>query len=217
MEMEADLLARCRRGDAAAWDELFGRHYAAAARFIFQLGHDFSREDTEEICQETFLAVIKHLESFHGQSQFQTWLFRIAGNKARDHRERQWAAKRGGGQVTVSLQAEDPETGLAIDPPSGAPGPDGVLAGAERAALVRKALEHVSEPCREIIELRYFADLSYEEISAALELNPKTVSSRLSKCLDRLESLVKQIFAGETATPSRLTSSESVHGTRTSN
>lgn len=216
MEAEADLLARCRRGDAAAWDELFDRHYAAAARFIFQLGSEFSREDTEEICQEAFLAVIQHLDNFHGQSQFQTWLFRIAANKARDYRERQWAAKRGGGQVTVSLQAEDPETGLAIDPPSGAPGPDGLLAGVEQAALVRKALAQVGEPCQEIIELRYFADLSYEEISAALELNPKTVSSRLSKCLDRLEDLVKRIFAGETAAPSRLTSSESVHGTRTS-
>ena len=44
-------------------------------------------EDTEEICQETFLSVIRNLESFHGESRFQTWLFRIAANKARDYRE----------------------------------------------------------------------------------------------------------------------------------
>ena len=49
----------------------------------------------------------------------------------------------------------------------------------------------VGEPCREIIELRYFGDLSYEELSAELELNPKTVSSRLSKCLDKLEALLE--------------------------
>ena len=42
---EGELIARCRRGEAAAWDELFDRHYAAAGRFIFQLGHDFTRED----------------------------------------------------------------------------------------------------------------------------------------------------------------------------
>src|SRR5207245_9593428 len=113
-DAEAELLARCRQGEAGAWDELFDRHYAAAGRFVFQLGHDFTREDAEEICQEVFLSVIKNLDSFHGQSQFQTWLFRIAANKARDYRERQRAAKRGGGQITLSLQAEDPENGLVL-------------------------------------------------------------------------------------------------------
>ena len=52
-------------------------------------------------------------------------------------------------------------------------------------------------PCREVIELRYFADLSYEEISAELNLNPKTVSSRLSKCLDKLEGVAAKYFPQE--------------------
>ena len=194
-DTEADLLARCRRGEAGAWDELFDRHYAAAGRFVFQLGHGFSHEDAEEICQEAFLSVIRNLESFHGGSQFQTWLFRIAANKARDYRERQHAAKRGGGQTPVSLQAEDPESGLTIDPPSTAPAPDITLMNAEQAALVHQALDQLGEPCREIVELRYFGDLSYDEISCSLRLSPKTVSSRLSKCLDRLEGITRKIFA----------------------
>ncbi len=196
-DAEAELLARCRRGEQAAWDELFDRHYAAAGRFIFQLAHDLTREDVEEICQEVFLSVIKNLGSFHGGSQFQTWLFRIAVNKTRDYRQRQQAAKRGGGQAPLSLQAEDPETGLALDPPSPAPGPDLVLLGEEQVALVHQALERLGEPCREIIQLRYFGDLSYEELSRALELNAKTVSSRLSKCLDRLEIVARGLFTGE--------------------
>src|SRR5262245_4921232 len=196
-DSEAELLARCRRGEAAAWDELFDQHYAAAGRFVFQLGNDFTREDAEEICQEVFLSVIKNLDSFHGQSQFQTWLFRIATNKARDYRERQRAAKRGGGQVPLSLQAEDPENGLTLDPPSTAPAPDAILVNVEQTALVRQALERLGEPCREIVELRYFGDLSYEEISRSLDLNVKTVSSRLSKCLDRLEEIMRKIFSGE--------------------
>jgi RNA polymerase sigma-70 factor (ECF subfamily) len=194
---EADLLARCRRGDSAAWDELFEQHYGAAARFVFQLGHDLTREDAEEICQEAFLAVIKNLPSFQGESQLQTWIFRIASNKARDFRERQQAAKRGGGLTPLSLQAEDPVTGLTLDPPSTIPGPDFALLAAERSDLLHEALALLGEPCREIIHLRYFGDLSYEEISNSLRLNPKTVSSRLSKCLDRLEHLARQIFSGE--------------------
>ena len=199
---EGELLARCRRGDARAWDELFNWHYAAAGRFIFQLAADFTREDVEEICQETFLSVITHLDSFDGRSQFQTWLFRIAANKARDYRERQRAAKRGGGQVPLSLNAEDPETGLSIDPPSSAPGPDGILLGAERMSLLRDALDQLGDPCREVLELRYFGDLTYEEIGAALNMNLKTVSSRLSKCLDRLEALGRQMLSREKATSS---------------
>jgi RNA polymerase sigma-70 factor (ECF subfamily) len=197
MDSEAQLLVRCRRGDSDAWDELFDRHYAAAGRFIFQLGSDFTPEDVEEICQEVFLSVIKNLNSFNGDSQFQTWLFRIAANKGRDYRERQHAAKRGGGQTPVSLHAEDPETGLTIDPPSHAPAPDAELLNAEKVELVRAALDQVGEPCREIIELRYFGDLSYEELSRALKLNPKTVSSRLSKCLDRLEEIARKVFSRE--------------------
>ena len=69
---------------------------------------------------------------------------------------------------------------------------------AEQMALVRESLDQLGEPCREIIELRYFGDLSYEELSATLDLNPKTVSSRLSKCLDRLEEIARKIvFAGK--------------------
>lgn len=194
-EPEAGLIARCRRGEADAWDELFDRHYAAAGRFVFQLAPEFTREDVEEICQETFLAVIKHLDSFRGNSQFQTWLFRVAANKARDYRERQHTAKRGGGQVTVSLNSSDAETGLSVDPPSPSPSPDNALINGEKATLLMRGLDQLGDPCREIIELRYFGDLSYEEISATLELNPKTVSSRLSKCLDKLAEVTRPVFS----------------------
>ncbi|MDD5141325.1 MAG: sigma-70 family RNA polymerase sigma factor [Verrucomicrobiales bacterium] len=198
MDSEMELLARCRRGEADAWDKLFDAHYAAAGRFIFQLAPDFSHEDADEICQEVFLSVIKSLNAFNGESQFQTWLFRIATNKARDFREKRIAAKRGGGQTPISLQAENPETGLLPDPPSNAPGPDEFLMNAEQIGLMRESLDQLDEPCREIVELRYFGDLSYEELSATLNLNVKTVSSRLSKCLDRLEEIARKIFSRET-------------------
>jgi RNA polymerase sigma-70 factor (ECF subfamily) len=192
VESEAELLARCLAGKAEAWDSLFDRHYDPAARFIFQLAPDFTREDVEEVCQEVFLTVIKSLPSFLGNSRFQTWLFRIAANKARDYRQRIRAAKRGGGVVTVSLH-QDPDSDLPpLDPASPQPSPDLALLKAESISLIGEAMTELGGPCQEIIELRYFADLSYEEIAAALELNPKTVSSRLSKCLDKLEILARR-------------------------
>src|SRR2546428_13447621 len=100
---QAELIARCRQGEAEAWDQLFDQHYAAAGRFVFQLASDFTREDVEEICQETFLSVVKKLDSFNGRSMVQTWGFRISANKTSDYRERPRAAKPGGGQTPNSL------------------------------------------------------------------------------------------------------------------
>jgi RNA polymerase sigma-70 factor (ECF subfamily) len=192
---ESELLARCLTGDAEAWNVLFDEHYGPATRFIFQLAPDFSHEDVEEVAQEVFVTVVKHLHTFQGHSAFQTWLFRIAANKARDYRQHLHAAKRGGGIATIPLH-QDPKRELPPpDPPSPQPGPDLALLKAEQISMVGEALVELGGPCQEIIELRYFADLSYEEISATLELNAKTVSSRLSKCLDKLETITRQLMA----------------------
>jgi RNA polymerase sigma-70 factor (ECF subfamily) len=197
-DSEPALLARCRQGDPAAWEALLDRHYPAVAGFVFQLAPDFTREDVEEVCQEVFVTVVRSLESFRGSSAFQTWVCRIALNKARDFLDRARAAKRGGGRKTVSLDADPADGGLPQDPPAAAPPPDEALARREDAALLHEALTRLGDPCREIIELRYFADLSYEELAASLCLNVKTVSSRLSKCLDKLEAIARGVFQRET-------------------
>ena len=191
------MIASCRQGDADAWDQLFATYYPIAGKFIFQLSPHLSTGDVEEICQDVFLSVIRNIESFHGKSAFQTWLYKISANKTRDFIEKQRAAKRGGGTQPFSLDAEQPETGLKIDPPTRAMGPDGVLMSAERMALVHAAIEQLEDPCREVIELKYFGDLSYDEIAVELNLNPKTVSSRLSKCLDKLEEIARPLFQQE--------------------
>jgi RNA polymerase sigma-70 factor (ECF subfamily) len=201
---EAQIIVKCRAGDTAAWDSLFDKYYATVARFVFQLSGDFSHEDTEEICQETFLSVVRNLSSFQGRSSFQTWLLRIAANKAMDYREKTRAAKRGGNAVHISMDAARSDGEPPIDPPSANPGPDALLQIAETSRLVRESLDRLGEPCREIIELRYFGELSYDEISAELRLNPKTVSSRLSKCLDRLLNIAKEIFPPDDCLPSNL-------------
>ena len=85
LEAEREMIQRCRAGESDAWDALFAEHYAAVGRFVFQISSAFSREDSDEICQEVFLSVIKNLAGFGGKSRLQTWLFRIAANKARDY------------------------------------------------------------------------------------------------------------------------------------
>src|SRR6059058_1710855 len=144
---DADLIARCRAGEADAWDALFDKYYPVAARFVFQLSADFNHEDTEEICQETFLAVVRNLGSFQGKSSFQTWLLRIAANKAMDFRGKSRAEKRGGSFVHFSL--DGPDEREQIDLPSRGPGPDALLANAETCRLVRQCLDQLDDDCRE--------------------------------------------------------------------
>jgi hypothetical protein len=122
-QSESELIARCRRGEPAAWDELFDRHYAATARFIFQLSRELTKEDAEEICQEVFLNVIKNLDSFQGGCQFQTWVFRIAANKTGDFRERRQAAKRGGDARPFLCKRRTRTRAWPSSPPSQAPAP----------------------------------------------------------------------------------------------
>lgn len=194
---ESQLIDRCRGGEAEAWDELFDRHYAATARFVAQMSPDFTPEDIEEVCQEVFLSVVRNLGSFRRGSRLQTWIFRIAINKAHDHRQRDGAAKRGGGVRPLSLHEQDPETGLTLDLADTGPSPDLALLRSEHLSLVGRAVEELSDPYREVIELRYFGDLSYEEIARELDLNPKTVSSRLSKSLDRLAVITRRLRSCE--------------------
>lgn len=197
---EEKLIARCCAGEQAAWDVVFDTHYDPVARYVFQMASDLTHEDVEEICQEAFLSAVRNLGRFSRKCRLQTWLFQIAANKARDYREKRQAAKRGGGATQISLDAPLDENGDAtrhLEIPHGAPTPDEVVVMDERLASVREALHEMEQPCREIIELRFFGDLSAEEIGKLLGLNPKTVSSRLSRCVERLGGILKARFRRE--------------------
>lgn len=198
---EAELIARCRAGHPDAWDELFDQQYDPVGRFVFQFSPDLTPEDVEDICQEVFLSAVRNFHSFHGKSAVQTWLFRIAINKTRDFLEKRGAAKRGGGRAPISLNEPDSETGLTLDLPSNERGPDQSLAASEQGAMLRAALDGLGDPCREVIELRFFAESSYEEIARAFGITVKAAGSRLHKCLGRLADRVKAARREESGAP----------------
>ncbi len=189
---ESDLIDRCLIGNPSAWNELFDAHYSTVVRFIFQLSPDFSKEDAEEIAQETFLSVIKSLNSFNKESGLQTWIIRIAINKARDYIIKQKAEKRGGGAKLLSINTNVQDGEITIDIADSKSKPDENILKNEEYQILFEALEKLGNPCKEVIELRYFAELSYDKIAHTTNINPKTVGSRLSKCLDKLESIIKK-------------------------
>lgn len=189
---DPSLIDRCRRKDEAAWNEVFDRHYEPVVRFVFQQSDAFTREDAEELAQETFVTAIRNIRTFREACTFQTWLFRIAMNKGRDLIEKRNAAKRGGGRTPVSLNSPGPDGALPPLPPSEAAPPDEAAARNDDFARLRVALDRLAGACRDLIELRYFGDVTLDELAEECGLPAKTVSIRLTKCLQRLRELVEE-------------------------
>jgi RNA polymerase sigma-70 factor, ECF subfamily len=179
---DRELVRRCRSGDEEAFRELVTRHHARVFRLCRLRTDDESA--AEELTQDVFVRVHRALGGFRGEAALGTWIYRIAINLCRD-RERRNGRRRAFTLVPL------PTLGGSGEEVSRAPGPDdGALAG-EAAARLRSALGGLRPELREALELRYFAELSYAEIAAAMGCELGTVSSRLSRGLERLGEMLR--------------------------
>jgi len=176
-EQEATLLARVRRGDRKAFADLIApyreRVYATALRLLG------NREDAAEVVQETFLRTFWKITGFHGQAHFYTWLYRIALNLCY---RRLTVRRREPQPLTAMTPDEDgaapPPEELVIDP---ADSPREQSDSQETVSLVRQALSALHPRDFQILILREFEDLSYEELARRLRLPKGTVMSRLHR------------------------------------
>ena len=168
---EKHMLARARRGDLAAFEQLVQQNekrvYAVALR------SSGSPEDAADITQEVFLRAWRSIEDFRGDSGFATWLFRIAMNLCVDFARH----KRAQPQFQPLTGEDDAERPI----PDPAPTPEEHLENSELGRELAAALGEVSEEHRRIVLLRDVSGLSYTEIAEALEISEGTVKSRLSR------------------------------------
>lgn len=169
---EKHILARARRGDLHAFEELVRlyekRVYAVALR------SSGSPEDAADITQEVFLRAWRSIESFRGDSGFSTWLFRITMNLCVDFARHKHAQP----QIQpLVIGEEDSERPI----PDTAPTPEEHLDNRELGRELAAALDEVSEEHRRIVLLRDVSGLSYTEIAEVLEISEGTVKSRLSR------------------------------------
>ena len=166
------ILARARRGELPAFEELVRRHekrvYAVALR------SSGSPEDAEDITQEVFLRAWRSIEEFRGDSGFSTWLFRITMNLCVDHARHKHAQPQTQPLVMGEEESERPL-------PDTAPTPEEHLDNSELGRELAAALDEVSEEHRRIVLLRDVSGMSYTEIAEVLEISEGTVKSRLSR------------------------------------
>lgn len=200
-EAEEQLIARCLQGDASAWEEVYRRHYGRVKQVIGWRRWGFTPIEVEDGVQEVFLQLVRSLPTFRGEAGLGTFLVRLARNRCISHLRRKTARKRGREELGYSLEGEREEDvpfAPAVDP---APGPEGSLLLSEETRTVVVALEGMSPECRQILHLRYYKQLSYKEICAALALPLGTVCSRLKRCLGRLRTGLEPGLVGAEAEP----------------
>ena len=177
---EDALLTAFRNGDSAAFDALIGMYSAKLYKVAYALLG--SRQDAEEVVQDTFLRAYRALPAFRGDSSLETWLHRITVNLARN--KFQWNHRRGGG-LNVSLTASDDDGESGTEPEQDVPDlrmePDLVLEQDEIGANIMKALDSLPDNLRETMLLRHVDDMPYEQIARKLDCKVGTVKSRLSR------------------------------------
>jgi RNA polymerase sigma factor (sigma-70 family) len=163
---DAQLVARCRTGDQAAWAELvnrFSRYVFAIAVQAFRL----SEHDAEDVFQECFTRVYENLDRLRDDQALRPWIGQLTRRLCID-------------KLRASSREQLTDEEVA---PSGV---EDSLATLDEALTVHEALNGLTENCREILDRFFARDESYRDIGAALELPSGTIASRISRCLGKL-------------------------------
>ena len=187
MSDDAQLIAAARAGERPAFGALVERYQD---RLFHSLLHALgSREDALDACQEAFVQAYVKLERFQEKSQFYTWLYRIAVNRASSmHRRRR-------PKPTVDVRNDDGAK-HALEPVDETR-PSRRLEQSEDVQSVRDALATLSDDHRQIIVLREMDELSYEQIAEILDTPIGTVRSRLARARLQLKCELERVMADE--------------------
>ena len=188
---DEDLVARARTKDFAAFEELVDRYEDK----IFRLAFRFVRNETEakEIVQDTFLLVWRKLDTFKGDSQFGSWLYRVATNTAL----MRLRAQRRHPEISTEELPVDYLDNYGQLPAAGenwAKRPDDELQSDELRRRIQKAVDELPDIYRTVFLIRDVEGLSTEETAEVLEISIPTVKTRLHRARLALRDAITRYF-----------------------
>lgn len=137
-----------------------------------------SRHQAEDLMQETFVKMLRGLERYHEDGRFESWLFSIAANLARDYLRKQGRAS------TTTLSSQDEQRDQPFT--SGDEGPQEAMDMAEQKDRVQQAVGELSTREQEVISLRFFSEMSFKEIAETLGVPLGTALARAHRALAHL-------------------------------
>ncbi len=186
-EDEHLLVAAARAGDPAAFEEVVNRYEAK----IFRLTRNITgnREDAEDAMQDAFLKAYAHLQDFHGDSRFYTWLVRIAANEALMR-----LRKRRPNQFSLDEPIEGENDLLPRELEDWGPTPEQRYAQTEMQNIVGDVIDRLEPEYRIVFLLRDFEELSTQETAEALGISVPAVKSRLLRARLKLREKLNRHF-----------------------
>jgi RNA polymerase sigma-70 factor (ECF subfamily) len=182
--LEKLFLRKLQRGDPRAFREFVRKHEDRVFSLCFRMLSD--RHEAEDVAQEVFLAVHKHLPRFRGDCRLSTWIYRVAKNHCLNRLKYRVRRETEDDSVLERIDGSSTEGGLMSHPER----PDRALLGAEERNHVQAALLKLSAEHRLLVVLRDIEGMSYEEIARIAELPAGTVKSRLHRARAALAELL---------------------------
>jgi RNA polymerase sigma factor (sigma-70 family) len=173
---DESIVVRCRAGDAAAWNELVERF----SRYVYAIcisGFRLTREDAEDVFQDVFAKTYVNLDKLRDDSAIRPWIAQLTRRACIDH-------------LRSTRATADEEVADIPDPVD-------TLADLERALDVHDAMRTLGEVCNEILDRFFTQDESYRTIAEALEIQPGTIASRISRCLEKLRQAMEDPVTAE--------------------
>ncbi len=193
LEFDTALVQRAQKGDKTAFDLLVRKYQHRIAAVVSRFVRDYG--ECQDVVQDSFIKAYKSLHAFRGDSQFYTWMYRIAVNTAKNH----LASKKRRPGAEVELEdAEFIDGGIYVQNNDT---PEHELLREELAQVVSKALAQLPDEIRQAITLREMEGLSYEEIAEVMNSPVGTVRSRIFRAREAIDARLRPLYEQQRVRP----------------
>ena len=186
---DQQLVVRVQKGDKRAFDLLVLKYqykvHAIVARFIRD------SDEVRDVVQEAFIKAYRALPKFRGDSQFYTWLYRIAVNTAKNY-----LVARSRRPPSSDVDLEDAEYYSGSDQLKDHSSPENQLFRDQLEVAINQAIAELPEDLRTAVTLREYEGLSYEEIAGVMDCPVGTIRSRIFRGREAIDARVAEIIEG---------------------
>ena len=186
-QTDQQLVERVQKGDKRAFDLLVLKYQHKIISVVGRYIHD--SHEVYDVTQEAFIKAYRALGNFRGDSQFYTWLYRIAINTAKNY-----LVSRGRRPPSVDVDVEDAEFYSGSDFLKDVDTPENNLFRDELKRVVDDAIQQLPEDLRTAVTLREMEGLSYEDIAAIMACPVGTVRSRIFRAREAIDKAIAPLM-----------------------
>ncbi|MCK5880906.1 MAG: RNA polymerase sigma factor RpoE [Sinobacterium sp.] len=184
---DQQLVERVQQGDKRAFDMLVIKYQHKVAALVSRFIHDHS--EVQDVTQEAFIKAYRALPNFRGDSQFYTWLYRIAVNTAKNY-----LVSRGRRPPLSDVDIEDAMYFEGNDRLKDFDNPQNKLSSDELMEKVNHSIKALPEDLRVALTLREYDGMSYEEIADVMDCPVGTVRSRIFRAREAVEQAIQPLL-----------------------